>query len=378
MLLVLEFASHGDLQSYLRSIRKKFTDSYFTTREDEAAPYEDPSGVYSSLAPESEDYEQLGLITERNLVDFARQIAAGMDYLSSLGIVHRDLACRNVLVGEGKALKVSDFGMSRLLPPDEVYVPTSHGPLPLRWMAIEALFYRHFSTKTDVWSYGIVLWEICTMGGFPYPTLGNRDLPEMLRSGYRMEKPETCSIEVYDQMLDCWNLEPEDRPSFSQLHKTFDGFLSQQTENDYPYMEVLSTPFHVDSTQPAETHEADPTPINLDIEITDVDAGTTVTGTASNARLARSVSHNQPRRDLNLRLVSSESHSSLRSFGAHSPIQDIEAELLRQANWVRNEDTEDGQELVNTRYVPSPTVSRSGSHKQNNNDETPAQGNTDV
>ena len=86
------------------------------------------------------------------------------EYLSSLGIVHRDLACRNILVGEGKALKVSDFGMSRLLPPDEVYVPTSHGPIPLRWMAIEALFYRHFTTKTDVWAYGVVLWEICTMG----------------------------------------------------------------------------------------------------------------------------------------------------------------------------------------------------------------------
>ena len=81
-----------------------------------------------------------------------------------MGIVHRDLACRNILVGEGKALKVSDFGMSRLLPPDEVYVPTSHGPIPLRWMAIEALFYRHFTTKTDVWAYGVVLWEICTMG----------------------------------------------------------------------------------------------------------------------------------------------------------------------------------------------------------------------
>ena len=86
------------------------------------------------------------------------------EYLSSLGIVHRDLACRNILVGEGKALKISDFGMSRLLPPDEVYVPTSHGLLPLRWMAIEALFYRHFTTNTDVWSYGVVLWEICTMG----------------------------------------------------------------------------------------------------------------------------------------------------------------------------------------------------------------------
>ena len=78
--------------------------------------------------------------------------------------MHRDLACRNILVGDGKVLKVSDFGMSRLLPPDEVYVPTSHGLLPLRWMAIEALFYRHFSSKTDVWGYGVLLWEICTMG----------------------------------------------------------------------------------------------------------------------------------------------------------------------------------------------------------------------
>ena len=175
-------------------------------------------------------------------------------------------------------------------------------------------------------------------------------------------------------MLDCWSLEPEDRPSFSQLHKIFDDFLVKHTENNYPYMEVLSTPYHVDSTQPAETHEADPTPINLDIEITDMDAGTAVTSTAGNAHRKRSASHNQPRRDLNLRLVTSERRSSLRSFRAHSPIQDIEAELLRQANWVRNEDTEDGQELVNTRYVPSPTVSRNGSRKQN---ETTAQENTE-
>ena len=156
--------------------------------------------------------------------------------------------------------------------------------------------------------------------------------------------------------MDCCSLEPEDRPSFSELHKTS---LVKQTESDYPYMEVLSTPFHVDSTQPAETHEADPTPI------TDMDAGTAVTSTAGNAHRKRSASHNQPRKELDQRLVTSESHSSLRSFGAHSPIQDIEAELLRQANWVRNEDTEDRQELVNTRYVPSPTVSHSRSCKQN-------------
>ena len=119
-------------------------------------------------------------------------------------------------MGEGKALKISDFGMSRLLPSDEVYVQTSHGLLPLRWMAIEALLYRRFSTKTDVWSYGVVLWEICTMGNhyisnnsisiyhiclfvghYPYPALSNQQLLRMLRSGYRMEKPDGCSEEVY-------------------------------------------------------------------------------------------------------------------------------------------------------------------------------------
>ena len=86
------------------------------------------------------------------------------DFLASLDIVHRDLACRNILVGEKKNLKISDFGMSRYVPTDEVYVPTSHGLLPLRWMAIESLLHREFTTSSDVWSYGIVLWEICTMG----------------------------------------------------------------------------------------------------------------------------------------------------------------------------------------------------------------------
>ena len=86
------------------------------------------------------------------------------EFLSSLDIVHRDLACRNILVGEKKTLKISDFGMSRLVPADEVYVITSNGLLPLRWMAIESILHREFTTASDVWSYGIVLWEICTLG----------------------------------------------------------------------------------------------------------------------------------------------------------------------------------------------------------------------
>ena len=172
----------------------------------------------------------------------------------------------------------------------------------------------------------------------------------------------------YEQMLDCWSSDAEDRPSFSQLHKTFDGFLVKQTESKYPYMKVLSTPLHLCSTQPAEALKADLTPINLNIEVTDMDVGTRVTSTQGSTHLRRSVSHNEPRKYL--RLATSESHSSLRSFGAHSPIQDIEAELLRQANWMRNEGA-DGQELVNTRYVPSPTAaSRGGSRKQSSNELT--------
>lgn len=169
-------------------------------------------------------------------------------------------------------------------------------------------------------------------------------------------------------MLDCWGLEVEERPSFPQLHKTFDDFLIQQTEHKYPYMEVLSKPYHLDNLEPTENPDPEPTPINLDIEITDVDSdSTTKHSTRLNTNLSRSVSHNVPR---NLRIVNSESHNSLSNFGSqdmphrHS-LQDIQAELLRQATWQTQVDS--NGELVNTRYVVSPTApSRNGSRKDLN------------
>lgn len=166
-------------------------------------------------------------------------------------------------------------------------------------------------------------------------------------------------------MLHCWSQEAEERPSFSQLHKTFDDFLIQQTEHKYPYMEVLSKPYHLDNLEPTENPDHDPAPVNLDMGITDVDMDSTAThSTRFNTNLSRSASHHVPR---NQHIVNGESQNSLSNFDSqgiprrHS-LQDIQAELLRQATWPIIVDSD--AELANTRYVVSPTAPRqNGIHK---------------
>ncbi|VDO57617.1 unnamed protein product [Haemonchus placei] len=127
------------------------------------------------------------------LQSFAAQVAKSSAHLESLNITHRDLAARNILVGENKQLKISDFGMSRL----GVYVKMSKGVIPLRWLSPEAIRDNIYSTKSDVWAYGIVLWEIVTLGGFPYPTVCDKDMLQYLLDGNRLEKPISCSDEMY-------------------------------------------------------------------------------------------------------------------------------------------------------------------------------------
>jgi serine/threonine protein kinase len=164
--------------------------------------------------------------------------------------VHRDLACRNVLVDDNQILKISDFGLCRAIYKDTAYVKKTKGRLPLKWMSIEAIFDREFTRQSDVyvvddgrllicwlidvrcrWSFGVVLWEICTMGGFPYPTVPNESLLGKLRSGYRMEKPRNCSQELYDLMRECWSEDPQLRPSFQELTQIFGKMLANETHN---------------------------------------------------------------------------------------------------------------------------------------------------
>ncbi|KAK2192919.1 hypothetical protein NP493_20g05013 [Ridgeia piscesae] len=132
-------------------------------------------------------------LSSHDLFSFARQVAVGMEFLSQKGFVHRDLACRNILVSDASTVKIGDFGLTRYIYDDKVYVTHRSGTkLPLKWMAIEAIMDLTFTTASDVWAFGVVLFELTTLGGTPYPTLSNRHLLKELQAGYRMEQPENC------------------------------------------------------------------------------------------------------------------------------------------------------------------------------------------
>lgn len=111
-------------------------------------------------------------------------------------VLHRDLAARNVLVCEDKTIKISDFGLSRDVYKDDIYLKSSNAKLPVRWMAIESLTHQIYTMKSDVWSFGVLLWEIVTLGGNPYPGISTQELPKLLENGYRMDCPLNCSSEM--------------------------------------------------------------------------------------------------------------------------------------------------------------------------------------
>uniref|UniRef100_A0A8D3BG32 Tyrosine-protein kinase receptor Tie-1 n=1 Tax=Scophthalmus maximus TaxID=52904 RepID=A0A8D3BG32_SCOMX len=189
--IAIEFAPYGNLLDFLRKSRVLETDPAFAKEH----------GTASTL-------------TSQQLLQFAVDVATGMHYLSDKQFIHRDLAARNVLVGDNLVAKIADFGLSR---GEEVYVKKTMGRLPVRWMAIESLNYSVYTTKSDVWSFGVLLWEIVSLGGTPYCGMTCAELYEKLPQGYRMEKPKNCDDEVYELMKQCWRDRPYERPPFSQI-----------------------------------------------------------------------------------------------------------------------------------------------------------------
>uniref|UniRef100_A0A8C1LP19 receptor protein-tyrosine kinase n=1 Tax=Cyprinus carpio TaxID=7962 RepID=A0A8C1LP19_CYPCA len=169
-----------------------------------------------------------GQFTVIQLVGMLRGIASGMKYLADMNYVHRDLAARNILVNSNLVCKVSDFGLSRFLEDDTsdpTYTSALGGKIPIRWTAPEAIQYRKFTSASDVWSYGIVMWEVMSYGERPYWDMTNQDVINAIEQDYRLPPPMDCPSALHQLMLDCWQKDRNNRPKFSQIVNNLDKMI---------------------------------------------------------------------------------------------------------------------------------------------------------
>ncbi|KAL5266948.1 hypothetical protein ACHWQZ_G004105 [Mnemiopsis leidyi] len=154
----------------------------------------------------------------KQLVHYCEQAAAGMQYLHSQNYIHRDLAARNCLVHNHTLLKISDFGMSRYQGENSIYI-SKMKQIPIRWTAPECLMFRTYTFKSDIWSYGILMWEIFNRGAYPYSEMSNRDVKDQIDAGYRLPKSRDTPPNIYQVMFGCWKYEPKGRPNFDEIHQ---------------------------------------------------------------------------------------------------------------------------------------------------------------
>ncbi|KAM6932607.1 tyrosine-protein kinase receptor UFO [Lycodopsis pacificus] len=199
--VILPYMKHGDLHSYL---------------------------LYSRLG----DYPVY--LPSQMLVKFMADIARGMEYLGRKNFIHRDLAARNCMLNENMNVCVADFGLSKKIYNGDYYRQGRISKMPVKWIAIESLADRVYTTKSDVWSFGVTMWEIATRGQTPYPGVENSEIYDYLRQGNRLKQPPDCLDSIYSLMFSCWLLSPKDRPPFEALRCELEKALEDLPDTQDP------------------------------------------------------------------------------------------------------------------------------------------------
>uniref|UniRef100_A0A8C9X559 receptor protein-tyrosine kinase n=1 Tax=Sander lucioperca TaxID=283035 RepID=A0A8C9X559_SANLU len=247
LMVIVEYCCYGNLSNFLKGKREVFVYNTVSLQTYlkmvslvnfffkclciiKVLYYTPVPPLFFPLDPKSASNSPLFL---EDLISFSFQVARGMEFLASRKCIHRDLAARNILLSDNKVVKICDFGLARDIYKDPDYVRKGDARLPLKWMSPESIFDKVFTTQSDVWSYGILLWEIFSLGASPYPGLHiDEEFCHRLKGGTRMRAPEYSTPEIYSTMLACWEASPSDRPTFTNLVETLGDLLQARVQQD--------------------------------------------------------------------------------------------------------------------------------------------------